>query len=177
MRNEAGASRCPWVVRRPRRTTTLRVVEDFAAPPEDVFALEVSREGFENAMPPGVEAVSWPERFATGEALEIRWGAAGLYPVHWVAVIDAFEEDRFFTDRQVRGPFRFWRHTHLVEPHEGGTRHTDVVEFSTGFGPAGDLAAATAIRGGLGPRLKRMHADLANGRPKRSARPNREDLP
>ncbi|GHD32747.1 SRPBCC family protein [Nocardiopsis kunsanensis] len=165
MGNEAGAARRSWVVRRPQRTTTLRVVEDFAATPEDVFALEVSREGFERAMPPGVEAVSWPERFAPGEVLEIRWGAAGLYPVRWVAVIDAFEEGRTFTDRQVRGPFRFWRHTHLVEPHGSGTgtRHTDVVEFSTGLGPVGDLAAATAIRGGFGPRLKKMHADLANG--------------
>ena len=146
--------------RRPRRTTTLRVVEDFAAPPERVFALITSREGFLNAMPPGVEVLAWPEPFGPGEALDLRWGAAGVYPVRWTAEIDAFEHGRAFSDLQVRGPFRFWRHTHAVEPHGGGTRHTDTVEFSTGFGPAGDLAAATALRGVFGPRLRRMRADL-----------------
>ncbi|WP_017614108.1 SRPBCC family protein [Nocardiopsis salina] len=146
--------------RRPKRTTTLRVVEQFAAPPELVFALITSRDGFLNAMPPGVEVLAWPEHFGPGEVLDLRWGAAGVHPVRWLAEIDAFEHGRTFSDLQVRGPFRFWRHTHTVEPHNGGTRHTDTVEFSTGFGPAGDLVAAIALRGAFGPRLRRMHADL-----------------
>lgn len=150
----------PQGPRRPRRTTTLRVVEDFAAPPERVFALLVSQEGFEHAMPPGTEVLAWPERFGVGSFLDLRWGVAGAYPVRWVAVIDAFEDGRSFTDRQLRGPLRFWRHTHTVEPRDGGTRHTDTVEFSTGLGPAGDLAVAVAVRGAFGPRLRRMHADL-----------------
>ncbi|MBR8743838.1 SRPBCC family protein [Nocardiopsis sp. MG754419] len=146
---------------RPRRTTTLRVTEDFDAPVERVFALILSQEGFLDAMPPGVEVLSWPAPFEAGGVMDLRWGVAGRYPVRWTAVIDAYEEGRSFSDLQVRGPFRYWRHTHVVEARGEGTRHTDVVEISTGLGPVGDLAAATAIRGAFGPRLRRMHAALA----------------
>ncbi len=47
-----------------------------------------------------------------------------------------------------------------MEPYGGGTRHTDLVEISTGLGPAGDLAAAIGVRGAFGPRLNRMRAAL-----------------
>lgn len=144
----------------PRRTTTLRVTEDFHAPVERVFALIIGEAGFLDAMPPGVEVLEWPEPFEAGRALNLRWGAAGLYPVRWNAVIDAFEAGRSFSDLQVRGPLRYWRHTHRVQPYGSDTRHTDVVEFSTGLGPLGDLAMATALRGAFGPRLRRMRAAL-----------------
>ena len=36
-----------------------------------------------------------------------------------------------------------------------------MVEFSTGYGPPGDLVVATMIRLAFGPRLRRMRADLA----------------
>ncbi len=82
------------------------MTEDFDAPPERVFALTLSEEGFVDAMPPGVEVLGWPERFGEGEVLDLRWGVAGVHPVRWVAVIDAYEEGRSFSDLQVRGPFR-----------------------------------------------------------------------
>lgn len=142
------------------RTTKLRVIEDFAAPPEDVFALCVSRAGFESAMPSGVRVLAWPERFVVGAVMEFHVAVAGLDLVRWKAVLDDVDTGRSFTDRQVRGPFRLWRHTHVCAPHGGGTRYTDVVEFSTGYGPLGDLAAAAALRLAFGPRLRRMRADL-----------------
>ncbi len=149
---------------RPRRTTKLRVVEDFRAPVERVFALIVDESGFLDAMPPGVEVLEWPEPFEAGGVMNLRWGAAGCFPVRWNAVIDAFEAGRSFSDLQVRGPFRYWRHTHRVEPYGSGTRHTDVVEFSTGLGPLVDLSVATALRGAFGPRLRRMRATLEEHR-------------
>ena len=149
---------------RPRRTTTLRVIEDFDAPVERVFALIISEAGFLDAMPPGVEVLDWPAPFGEGEAMNLRWGAAGFFPVRWGAVIDSYEEGRSFSDLQVSGPLRFWRHTHRVDPRGPGARHTDVVEFSTGLGPAGDLVVATALRGAFGPRLRRMRAALEGHR-------------
>lgn len=140
---------------RPRRTTKLRYTTRFAAPPEEVFALCVSRSGFEAAMPPGVRVHSWPAPFREGAAMS--FSLAGL---PWEALIDAYEEGRSFTDLQTRGPFRYFRHTHLCEPENGGTRYSDHLEFSTGLGPAGDLAAATAIRIAFGPRLSTMRALL-----------------
>lgn len=148
-----------------RRTTKLRITEDFAAPPEEVFSLCVSRAGFENAMPPGVRVLAWPEHFVDGAVLDFRWAVAGLELVRWTAVVEDFDDGRAFTDHQVQGPFRFWRHTHVCEPHGDGTRYTDMVEFSTGYGPPGDLVVATMIRLAFGPRLRRMRADLATEHP------------
>ncbi|WP_017604002.1 SRPBCC family protein [Nocardiopsis alkaliphila] len=150
---------------RPRRTTTLRVIEDFDAPVERVFALIVSEAGFLDAMPAGVRVLDWPTPFGEGGVMNLRWGVAGFFPVRWRAVVDAYEEGRSFSDLQVNGPLRYWRHTHRVEPHGAGTRHIDVVEFATGLGPAGDLALAVALRGAFGPRLRRMRTTLEDHRP------------
>ena len=70
------------------RTTKLRITEDFAAPPEEVFSLCVSRAGFENAMPPGVRVLAWPEHFVDGAVLDFRWAVAGLELVRWTAVVE-----------------------------------------------------------------------------------------
>lgn len=37
---------------------------------------------------------------------------AGPLSLRWLAVHERFEDGRLFTDRQVKGPFRFWRHEH-----------------------------------------------------------------
>lgn len=145
---------------RPRRTTKLTITEDFAAPPGDVYALGVSRAGFEAAMPAGVRVLSWPEAFEAGAVLAFQWRVAGLLPLRWIAVIDAHDEGRSFADLQTRGPFRYFRHTHRGVPRGNGTRYTDELEFSTGFGPPGDLVAAAVIRAAFGPRLRRMRAAL-----------------
>jgi len=46
-----------------------------------------------------------------------------------VQVID-YVHNHHFIDQQISGPFRFWRHTHLFEPSDVGTRLTDKVEFT-----------------------------------------------
>lgn len=49
------------------------------------------------------------------------------------------EEPRMFVDEMRRGPFARWRHTHLFEATEGGTRMIDHVGFAS---PLGFLGAA-----------------------------------
>jgi ligand-binding SRPBCC domain-containing protein len=49
----------------------------------------------------------------------------GIVPVRWLARIEAIDgvaEEEGFLDRQVRGPFKSWTHTHRFEPL--GPRHT-----------------------------------------------------
>ncbi|MFP5018264.1 SRPBCC family protein, partial [Paenarthrobacter ureafaciens] len=44
-----------------------------------------------------------------------------------------------FTDQQVRGPFKYLRHTHEFRPDGSGTLMVDTVEFAAPFGALGRL--------------------------------------
>jgi ligand-binding SRPBCC domain-containing protein len=59
----------------------------------------------------------------------------------WVARIVEFEPGRHFTDVQVRGPFRRWRHRHAFEPARradvAGSIVRDEIEYEVGFGALG----------------------------------------
>lgn len=50
-------------------------------------------------------------------------------PIRWRSRIETWDPPRRFVDRQVRGPFRTWRHTHDFRSDGGGTAITDVVLF------------------------------------------------
>jgi len=49
------------------------------------------------------------------------------------AVRDVWEPGVRFVDRQVRGPYRWWRHEHRFEAVEGGTRVIDHVDYVPRF--------------------------------------------
>jgi len=54
-------------------------------------------------------------------------------PIPWRTRIDVWEPGVRFVDRQVRGPYRWWRHEHRFEAVEGGTRVIDHVDYVPRF--------------------------------------------
>ena len=55
------------------------------------------------------------------------------------------EPEERFVDRQLKGPYSLWRHTHTFEEVEGGTRMTDHVEYAVPLGPLGSIARAIFV--------------------------------
>ncbi len=56
--------------------------------------------------------------------------AAGPFRLQWLAVHEQFEDGRLFSDRQVKGPFRSWRHQHrFVDDGEMRCTIHDEIEF------------------------------------------------
>ena len=51
-------------------------------------------------------------------------------PVHWRTEITEWEPPHRFVDRQIRGPYRQWIHTHTFEEKDGGTLVRDRVQYS-----------------------------------------------
>ena len=49
------------------------------------------------------------------------------------ARVTLLEENLRFVDEQVRGPFRSFRHEHIFEPVDAGTRMVDVFTFAAPF--------------------------------------------
>ena len=66
----------------------------------------------------------------------------------------AFDPPHLFEDQQVRGPFRDWRHRHLVEPHPDGAVLIDDIDYTPPFGLLGRLIDPIVIK----PRLRKVFA-------------------
>jgi len=73
----------------------------------------------------------------------IRW--LGV-PLPWKSRIIGYEPPERFTDIQLTGPYRSWRHLHTFEETVGGTLMLDTVTYQMPFGPLGGLVHAFAVR-------------------------------
>jgi ligand-binding SRPBCC domain-containing protein len=75
------------------------------------------------------------------EGDEVTWRAWHFgVPLRMTSRITRVRFPDSFTDEQVRGPFRFFRHLHEFLPDDGGTLMIDRVEFAAPFGVVGRLA-------------------------------------
>lgn len=68
------------------------------------------------------------------------------FPFHWRTRIEVFEPGRCFTDVQVSGPYRRWRHLHEFTTVPEGTLVHDVVDYELPLGPLGALAHVVFVR-------------------------------
>src|SRR5207248_3098709 len=128
----------------------------FRAPVEKVFAFHLDPENLARIAPPDskTEIVSSTEvPLRLGSRVVIRSEVMGV-AITMEAEIVAIEENRLFEDRQVRGPFKSWRHRHLFEPIPGGTRLTDDVECE----PPGGLFARFLGEGVLTNQFEKLFA-------------------
>ena len=64
----------------------------------------------------------------------------------WDALIEDFRWREGFCDRQVSGPFKYWRHCHSVRSDAAGTLLRDAVEYELPLGALGRLANALAVK-------------------------------
>ena len=68
-----------------------------------------------------------------GTLIDYRIQLFGI-PLRWCTEIEVYERGVRFVDRQIRGPYKLWRHTHTFEDVSGGTLMTDQVDYALGFG-------------------------------------------
>jgi hypothetical protein len=58
----------------------------------------------------------------------------GPIKVRWTARHTLYDPPRIFEDVQVEGPFRSWRHRHVVEAHAEGAVLRDVIDYEPPLG-------------------------------------------
>ncbi len=124
------------------------------AAPERVFAFHELPDALARLTPPWERArvVRAAESLRAGSRAVIETRLFGLAPLRWVAEHTAYDPPRSFEDVQVSGPFKSWRHRHVVEPREGGAVLRDEIDFEPPLGALGRLVAPYAVL----PRLRRM---------------------
>jgi hypothetical protein len=118
------------------------------APIEEVFAPFADAGNLQAITPPWLHF-----RIISELPIEMRKGARIEYwlrlhgvPVRWRTVIEQWDPPHRFVDRQVRGPYALWEHTHTFEEVEGGTLVRDTVRYRVGKGPFGEVAHRLFVR-------------------------------
>lgn len=127
------------------------------ATPERVFAFHELPDALQRLTPPweSAKVVEAAPNLRPGSRAVIETSLFGPLKVRWVAEHTVYDPPRLFEDKQIKGPFKRWRHRHHVLPHgEGATLLRDEIEYEPPAGFLGRLAAPVLIE----PRLKRMFA-------------------
>ncbi len=124
------------------------------AAPERVFAFHELPDAFDRLVPPWENArvIQKADISKIGSRAIIETKLLGILPVRWVAEHTAYDPPRMFEDIQVSGPFKSWRHRHIVSPHELGSILRDEIEYEPPMGFLGGLAAPFIIL----PKLRAM---------------------
>lgn len=121
------------------------------APRGAVFEFFSKAENLEKLTPPFLKfeiLTPLPIEMRRGQFIEYRIGIGGV-PMNWLTEISEWTPPERFVDEQLRGPYRYWHHTHEFHETEGGTLMRDVVEYELPLGPLGRLAHAALVQGTL----------------------------
>jgi ligand-binding SRPBCC domain-containing protein len=95
------------------------------------FAFFSDAQNLQQLTPPWLSfQIKTPLPIVMGEGALIDY-VIELYgvPIPWRTRIDVWEPGKRFVDRQVAGPYRWWRHEHRFEAVADGTRVIDLVEY------------------------------------------------
>lgn len=107
-----------------------------SAVPEKVFAFHELPDAFERLVPPweNVKVIQKADISKVGSQAIIEQKIFGIIPSRWVAEHTKYDPPRMFEDVQLSGPFKSWRHQHIIKPHESGAILRDEIHFEPPLG-------------------------------------------
>ena len=118
-------------------------------PLDEVFAFFSEARNLEKLTPPWLSfevLTEGPIIMAPGALIDYRIRWRGI-PMRWRTEIEVWEPPYRFVDRQLRGPYRLWRHEHVFAEADDGTSIIDRVEYAPFGGViAQRLAVARDVR-------------------------------
>ena len=95
----------------------------------EVFAFFADVRNLEALTPPWLEfEILTPGQIEMrpGKMIDYRIRIHGI-PIRWRTEIAEWQPPHYFVDRQLRGPYSLWHHTHTFEERDGGTLCLDDV--------------------------------------------------
>lgn len=113
-----------------------------------VFEFHEQPDALVQLIPPWESArIIQPARISeVGSRSIIETRIVGFIPVTWVAEHTAYDPPRYFEDIQLEGPFKSWRHRHIVEPTGSDCTLRDEIEYEPRLGALGRLFAPLFVQ-------------------------------
>ena len=113
------------------------------ASPERVFAFHEQPDVLNLLLPPWESArvIQTAKISEVGTNAIIETRILGPIKTRWVAQHTLYDPPHVFEDVQMKGPFRSWRHRHIVEAHAEGAILRDEIDYEP---PLGFLGRALA---------------------------------
>jgi ligand-binding SRPBCC domain-containing protein len=114
-----------------RELTRVHCETTVPAPLDETFAFFADASNLQRITPSWLHfSIATPPPLVLQQDVEIEYRIRvhGV-PFRWTSRIDIWEPGVRFVDRQVAGPYRWWRHEHRFEPAGDATRVIDDVEY------------------------------------------------
>jgi ligand-binding SRPBCC domain-containing protein len=127
---------------------TLRRETALPLPRSRVFSFFADAANLERLTPPELRfriLTPLPIRMGEGVLIDYRLTLVAV-SFGWRTRITRWEPETCFVDKQLRGPFRLWEHTHRFSETEAGTQMEDVVRWALPLAPFGEIAAPLVSR-------------------------------
>ena len=82
------------------------------------------------------------------EGMKIDYTVKPLFgiSVRWQTEICKVDNQNYFTDRQTKGPYKSWEHTHTFIEKHNGVLMTDIVNYELPFGFIGNFANSILVK-------------------------------
>ena len=117
------------------------------AAPEKVFAFHQLPDAIERLIPPWENAkiIQKADISQIGSRAIIETNMIGPIKTRWIAEHKIYQPPHLFEDVQIKGPFRSWRHRHIITAHREGATLRDEIEYEPPLGILGRMFAPLLI--------------------------------
>lgn len=124
------------------------------ASPERVFEFHEQPNVLSLLMPPweSVRVIQAARISEVGGEAIMETKVFGPIKMRWVARHTLYDPPHLFEDVQVKGPFRSWRHRHIIESHTEGAILRDEIDYEPPLGFLGRALAPLLVQ----QRLQRL---------------------
>ena len=113
-----------------------------------VFDFFAKADNLERITPPFLQfhiKTPGPVEMRKGALIDYTLRIHGI-PALWRTEIAEWDPPYRFVDRQLKGPYKLWHHTHTFTEEAGGTLMVDEVRYEVPLGPLGDVVHALFVR-------------------------------
>jgi|SRR6185295_7355678 len=124
------------------------------ASPEVVFDFHLQPGVLVKLTPPWekVRLIEHADISNIGSRTIVESNLLGPLKMTWISQHTVYDRPRLFEDIQLKGPFRRWRHRHIVKPHANGAVLRDEIDYEPPLGILGRLFAPLLVQ----RRLRRL---------------------